>query len=146
MARKRTRTALRDASQTLLEPGEQFVTGCAVWMADHRPRVPLFFTGRAIYLLALTSDRLLVFDTPRRGRPLFDVDLLLQRRFDTLELVASRSWMPMAQIRVAPAPGREVILEFRPRDRAVGRTLVRAMRDSRPVTPAGDGSPVVGSA
>lgn len=138
MGRKRTRAALRHASETLLGPDEQFVTGCAVWMADRRARVPLAFIGRAIYLLALTGDRLLVFDTPRRGRPLLDGDILMQRRFDTLELVRSRSWMPMSQIRVAPAPGREVVLEFRPRDRAVARTLVQALIDARPTVATED--------
>lgn len=131
MGRKRTRTSLHQASEPLLGPDEQFVTGCAVWMADRRVRVPLLFIGRAIYLLALTDSRLLVFDTPRRGRPLLDGDLLLQRRFETLELVSHRSWTPMAQIRVAPGRGREVVLEFRPRDRSVGRALLRSLIGAR---------------
>lgn len=131
MGRKRTRTSLHQASEPLLGPDEQFVTGCAVWMADRRARVPLLFIGRAIYLLALTNTRLLVFDTPRRGRPLLDGDLLLARRFETLELLSSRSWTPMAQIRVAPAAGREVVLEFRPRDRGVRRTLLQALDPTR---------------
>ena len=111
-------------------------------MADQRPKVPLLFTGRAIYLLAITDERMLVFDTPRRGRPLLEADLLLQRRHDALELLRVRSRLPMLQLRIAPAPERVVVLEFRPRDRGVARTLVRVLREgeaadrSEPPTPA----------
>jgi hypothetical protein len=129
MRRATIRDHLRRTTEPLLQPGEEFSTGCSVWMADRRPRVPLLFTGRAIYLLAVTNQRILVFDTPRRGRPLLDVDLLLQRRHDDLTLLRVRRWTPMLQTRVSPAPGREVVLEFRPRDRGVGRALVAALGD-----------------
>ena len=128
MTRKTTLAHLRAATEPLLQPGESFITGCAVWMADQRPKVPLAFTGRAIYLLAVTSDRLLVFDTPRRGRPLLEADLLLQRRHDALELLRVRTRIPMLQLRISPAPDRVVILEFRPRDRSVGRKLIQVLR------------------
>jgi hypothetical protein len=144
MTRTTTREHLRRATEPLLRPGEEFRTGCAVWMADRRPRVPLVFTGRALYLVALTSERILVFDTPRRGRPLLEADLLLQRRHQDLDLLGTRGWTPMLQVRVAPAPGREVVLEFRPLDRRVGRTLIAAVRGDRPA-PSAD-TPVAASA
>jgi len=128
MTRKTTLVHLGRASETLLQPDESFLTGCAVWMADRRPGVPLVFTGRAIYLLAITSERLLVFDTPRRGRPLLEADLLLQRRHEALDLLRVRAASPMLQLQIAPAPGRVVVLEFRPRDRAVARRLVKVLR------------------
>ncbi len=127
MTRKDTLVHLRRATESLLRPDETFVAGCAVWMADQRKTVPLAFTGRAIYLLAVTSERLLVFDTPRRRRPLLEADLLLQRRYDALDLLQVRSRLPMFQLRISPAPERVVILEFRPRDRAVARKLVKLL-------------------
>jgi hypothetical protein len=138
MRRSTAREHLRRATEPLLQPDEEFSTGCAVWMADLRPRVPLVFTGRAVYLVAVTSRRMLVFDTPRRGRPLLDGDLLLQRRHVDLQLLGVRGWTPMLQVRIAPAPGREVVLEFRPLDRRVGRVLVAALRDDRPADPSAD--------
>jgi hypothetical protein len=129
MTRKTTLVHLRRAVEPLLRPDETFLTGCAVWMADQRPNVPLFLTGRAIYVLGITSERTLVFDTPRRSRPLLEADLLLQRRFEALELLRVRSRLPMFQVQVAPAAGRVVVLEFRPRDRAFGRQLVELLRE-----------------
>ena len=135
MTRKDTLAHLRRATEPLLQPDETFLTGCSVWMADQRPKVPLAFTGRAIYLLAVTSDRLLVFDTPRRGRPLLEADLLLQRRHDALELLRVRTRIPMLQLRISPAPERVVILEFRPRDRAVARKLIKVLRAANAAEP-----------
>jgi hypothetical protein len=132
MTRKTTLAHLRNATEVLLKPDESFLAGCAVWMADQRPKVPLIFTGRAIYLLAVTTERLLVFDTPRRGRPLLEADLLLQRRHDALELLRVRTRIPMLQLRISPAPERVVILEFRPRDRSVARKLIKLLRGATP--------------
>jgi hypothetical protein len=132
MTRKTTLAHLRRATEVLLKPDESFLAGCAVWMADQRPKVPLIFTGRAVYLLAVTTERLLVFDTPRRGRPLLEADLLLQRRHDALELLQVRSRIPMLQLRISPAPERVVILEFRPRDRSVARKLIKLLRGADP--------------
>jgi hypothetical protein len=136
MTRKTTLVHLRRAVEPLLLPDETFLTGCSVWMADQRSRVPLLFTGRAIYVVAITSERMLVFDTPRRGRPLLEADLLLQRRHDALELLRARARRPMLQLRIAPAPERVVVLEFRPRDRWVGRQLVKVLRDANAVNAA----------
>ena len=129
MTRKTTLVHLRRAVEALLKPDETFVTGCAVWMADQRHKVPLLFTGRAIYVLGITSERILVFDTPRRSRPLLEADLLLQRRHEALELLRVRSRLPMLQVQIAPAPERVVVLEFRPRDRSVGHQLVELLRE-----------------
>ncbi len=128
MTRKDTLGHLRRATEPMLQPDESFLAGCAVWMADERPRVPLIFTGRAIYLIAVTGERLFVFDTPRRGRPLLGADLLLQRRHDALDLLRVRTRIPMLQLRISPAPERVVILEFRPRDRSLARNLIKMLR------------------
>lgn len=140
MTRKTALVHLRRAVEPLLRPDETFVTGCTVWMADQRPKVPLLFTGRAIYVLGITSERTLVFDTPRRSRPLLEADLLLQRRHEALELLRVRARLPMLQVQIAPVPGRVVVLEFRPRDRPVGRQLVELLRE-RGGTAVADPSP-----
>jgi hypothetical protein len=129
MTRSTTLAHLRRATEPLLRADETFLTGCAVWMADQRPKVPLFFTGRAIYVLGLTTERLLVFDTPRRSRPLLEADLLMQRRLEALDLLRVRTRLPMLQVQIAPAPERVVVLEFRPRDRRIGRQLVELLRE-----------------
>jgi len=119
------------------------VASGAVWMADRRPRVPLLFIGRAIYLLALTDQRVLVFDTPRKGRPLLDGDLLLGRQHAALDLAGHHRLRPMLQVSVQLVADREVVFEFRPRDRRLGRALATALRTAAdapadaPALPAG---------
>jgi hypothetical protein len=125
--RSRVRQSVDGALIPLLEPGEERRTGAAVWMADRRPRVPLSLTGRAMYLIALTDRRLLVFDTPRRGRPLLEADLLLAKRLESLTLRRVVERPPLLQVRVGMGKTRDVVFEFRPRDRAAARALVDAL-------------------
>ena len=42
-----------------------------------------------------------------------------------------RARRPMLQLQIAPAPGRVVIFEFRPRDRGVARQLVKILGNER---------------
>jgi hypothetical protein len=125
--RSRVRQSIDGALVPLLEPDEQLVAATAAWMADRRPRVPLLLTSRALYLVAVTDRRLLVFDTPRRGRPLLEADLLLARRLDSLELRRVSTRQPMLQVRVGMGRTREIVFEFRPRDRPDARALVVAL-------------------
>jgi hypothetical protein len=120
-------TSIQRALVPLLEPGEELRACSAVWMADRRPRVPLLFTSRAVYLLALTDQRLLVFDTPRRGRPVLEADLLLAKPHDSFTLRRVSRLLPMLQLRVSMG-ARELVMEFRPRDRATGREVAAALR------------------
>lgn len=120
-------TSIQRALVPLLEPGEQVRAACAVWMADRRPRVPLLFTSRAVYLLALTDQRLVVFDTPRRGRPVLEADLLLAKPHDAFVLRRESRLLPLLQLRVAMGT-RELVMEFRPRDRTAGREVAAALR------------------
>lgn len=125
--RDRVRGAVDSALVPLLEPDEQLRATAAVWMADRRERVPLLVTSRAVYLLALTDRRLLVFDTPRRGRPLLEADLLLAKPLTAFTLRSVTAWHPLLQLRVGLGRSRELVLEFRPRDRDVGRTVADAL-------------------
>jgi hypothetical protein len=133
------RESIGGALVPLLEPDEQLLTSAAVWMADHRPRVPLLLTSRALYFVAMTDRRLLVFDTPRRGRPLLEADLLLAKRLDSLTLRQVSTRPPLLQVRVGVGKTREVVFEFRPRDRAVGRALIGALPDPIRSDPEGSG-------
>lgn len=129
----------------LLEAGEELRAGASVWMADRRRRVPLLVTSRALYFVAVTDRRLLVFDTPRRGRPLLEADLLLTRRLGALTLRRVANRWPLRQVRVGIGKDREVVFEFRPRDRAAGQTLVDAISNgpasarAGPVAESGQG-------
>src|SRR5690349_571416 len=96
-------------------------------MADRREHVPLVFTSRAVYLLALTNQRLLVFDTPRRGRPVLEADLLLAKPHDAFTLRHVSRLLPLLQLRISMG-ARELVMEFRPRDRAAGRAVATALR------------------
>ncbi|HZR15248.1 MAG TPA: hypothetical protein VFC33_18580 [Acidimicrobiia bacterium] len=127
MRRGRIRAAVESALVPLLEPGEEPRASAAVWMADRRARVPLLVTSRAVYLLALTDRRLLVFDTPRRGRPLLEADLLLAKPLGAFTLRSVAAWHPLLQLRVGLGRSRELVLEFRPRDRAVGHAVADAL-------------------
>jgi hypothetical protein len=133
------RESIGGALVPLLEPDEQLLTSAAVWMADHRPRVPLLLTSRALYFVAMTDRRLLVFDTPRRGRPLLEADLLLAKRLDSLTLRQVSTRPPLLQVRVGVGKTREVVFEFRPRDRTVGRALIGALPDPIRSDPEGSG-------
>ncbi|MBV8951743.1 MAG: hypothetical protein JOZ99_12765 [Actinobacteria bacterium] len=126
MRRSRVHQSIDGALVPLLEPGEQVRARAAAWMADRRPRVPLLLTGRALYFLAITDRRLLVFDTPRRGRPLLEADLLMTKRLDAITLRGASRRPPLLQVRLGMGKSREVVLEFRPRDRDAGRAFVDA--------------------
>lgn|GEM_PF-1863628 len=127
MKRAKVRRQLVAALATMLPADEEVVEVGRAWMADRRPGVPLAFTGRAPYLAAVTDRRLVVFDRPRRGRPVLEADLRFARRFAVLELGSVRRWTPLMQVRVKlPDDDREVVIELRPRDRPLGRALVSA--------------------
>lgn len=136
MRRSRVQQSIEAALVPLLEAGEQSRVRAAAWMADRRPRVPLVFTGRALYYVALTDRRLLVFDTPRRGRPLLEADLLLAKRLESLSLRGVSARPPLLQVRLGLGKAREVVLEFRPRDHGVGRAIAEAVSDGKRATEA----------
>ncbi len=124
MTRSKVRRQIVAALSTMLPPDEGIVAAGRAWLADRRPRVPLVFTGRAFYLVAVTDRRLVVFDRPRRGRPVLEADLRFARRFDAMELRSVRRWSPLLQVRLGiPADEREIVVELRRRDRPVGEAL-----------------------
>jgi hypothetical protein len=136
--RSRVRQSIDGALVPLLEPDEQQVGGAAVWMADRRRRVPLLFTSRALYFVALTDRRLLVFDTPRRRRPLLEADLLLAKRLESLRLRRVAKRPPLLQVSIGVGKTREVVFEFRPGDRQVAQALIERLPAPHPAESAAD--------
>jgi hypothetical protein len=123
------RTTVRTTAR--LEQGERIVAVAPVWSAPLRPRVPVLFLQRRRRVAALTDRRLLVFAWRGRG----DDRPLLARSLVDLEVVRTKRWRPLSQLRLRTEDHRELLLELRPRDRRFGRRVHDAIT-SRPRTAA----------
>jgi len=140
--RSKFRRQLVAALATMLPADEEIVAAGRAWLADRRSGVPLLFTGRAFYLVAVTGRRLVVFDRPRRGRPVLEADLRFARRFEVMELQSVRRWALLLQLRIAiPDDDREIVVELRWRDRPVGDALASALGRAAPDAHAGAAGP-----
>jgi hypothetical protein len=130
------REARRRRVARLLAPGlaagEEVLGNGAAWFAAVPSGRWLVFVGRHYQLVALTDRRLLVFAGRSRSRgsaSLFEAPL------DALRLTRVRGARPLLQVVVTTDDDRSCVLEFRPRERALGRALVDALgSDAR--TPA----------
>lgn len=111
----------------MLARGELFRRAGPVWAVEERGRAPLFFRARDPHVLVLTDQRLVLFGRPRRRRPLSVNDLVLAKRYSTFTPVRARRFRPMLQLRLRTSADRVLVLEFRPRDRALARKLVREL-------------------
>ncbi|MFO7589616.1 MAG: hypothetical protein R6X23_01790 [Acidimicrobiia bacterium] len=123
-----------------LGTGEEIAASGRCWATRQRLGVPLLFLARRQYLLVLTNRRVLVFEG--RGRAAGSISL--GKRFETLELVRARTRRLLSQVTVSGAGDVPLVFEFRPRHRALGAALVRALDRSAtagatpavPATPA----------
>jgi hypothetical protein len=107
-----------------LEPDEEIVGLGAAWFARLRGSSHLLFVGRHYRLVAVTTRRLLVVARRRRG----DV-VLVDAALSSLTIVrASRAGVLGSVVLDAGEAGR-FVLEFRPRERALGRDLMRELRE-----------------
>jgi hypothetical protein len=111
----------------MLAGGERVRGVSPVWAVEMRGRVPLLFRERDLYIIALTDQRLILFSAPRRGRPLTVSNLVLAKRYPSFELDRVTGGRLMLQIRLRTTDDRVLVLEFRPRDREVGREIVAAL-------------------
>lgn len=122
-----SRTArLVAAVERTLEHSEHITDRGVCWAAVRRPRVPLLFLGRNQYDVVLTDRRILLFARRRRGRVGPD-DVALAKRYSNLTMQASRSRGVLLQHIVRTNTGSELVLEWRPRYRRVGRWLAAAL-------------------
>jgi hypothetical protein len=111
----------------MLARDEAFRRAGHVWAVEERGRAPLFFRARDPHVLVLTDQRLVLFSRPRRRRPLSMNDLVIAKRYSTFTPVRARRFRPMLQLRLRTSADRVLVLEFRPRDRALARKLVREL-------------------
>lgn len=137
MSRKRVRQQIIAATLPSLAAGE-FIRSCsAVWATECGGRVPLALRGRSLHYVAITDRRLILFRRPRRRRPLRPENMLIAKRHPSFTLEKTKRFSPLLQLRVRDAGGRQIALEFRPRDRRIGQELVWLLGQRRAL-PRGD--------
>jgi hypothetical protein len=132
VGRKHDREQIIAATKSSLASGENIHYCTAVWATECGGRIPLLFRARSRHYLALTDQRLILFRAPRRRRPLSSEDLLIAKRHASFTLEKMRRYMPLMQVRIRDIADREIALEFRPRDRNVGRQLAAALGGTAP--------------
>jgi hypothetical protein len=125
--RNAVRGQVEGLTASMLAGGERVRGVSPVWAVEMRGRVPLLFRERDLYIIALTDQRLILFSAPRRGRPLTVSNLVLAKRYPSFELDRVTGGRLMLQIRLRTTDDRVLVLEFRPRDREVGRELAAAL-------------------
>ena len=123
MGRKRDREQIIAATKPSLGSGEHIRSCSEVWAAECGGRVPLLFRARSRHYLAVTDQRVILFRAPGRRRPLTTDDMLIAKRHSSFRLEKTRRYLPLLQVRIRDSAAREIALEFRPRDRRVGREL-----------------------
>jgi hypothetical protein len=127
VGRKRDREQIIAATQPSLGSGEHIRSCSAVWAAECGGRVPLLFRARSRHYLALTDQRVILFQAPLRRRPLTTDEMLIAKRHSSFTLEKTRRYLPLLQVRIRDSADREIALEFRPRDRRVGRELATVL-------------------
>ncbi len=127
MGRKRDREQIIAATKPTLGSGEHIRACSAVWAAECGGRVPLLFRARSRHYLALTDQRVILFQAPHRRHPLTANEMLIAKRHSAFTLEKTRSYLPLLQVRIRDSADREIALEFQPRDRKVGRELATAL-------------------
>lgn len=127
MGRKRDREQIIAATQPSLGSGEYIRSCSRVWAAETGGRVPLLFRARSRHYLALTDQRLILFQAPHRRRALTADEMLIAKRHGSFTLEKTRRYLPLLQVRIRDSADREIALEFRPRDRRVGREIATVL-------------------
>jgi hypothetical protein len=127
VGRKQVRKQIIAVTKPLLTSDERIRSCSAVWATECGGRVPLLFRRRSRHYLAVTDHRLILFGAPGRRHPLTPEQLLIAKRLTSFKLVKTRRFAPLLQLRVRDAGGREIALEFRPRDRQVGHELASVL-------------------
>ena len=94
------------------------------WHATVRKGARRLFAGRDYQLVALTSQRVVVWS--RRAHPHRHSTPRLDARLDSLQLARGRGSV-LLQVLAHTADGTTHVLEFRPRERALGRALAGAV-------------------
>ena len=131
MRRKQVREQIIGATRPSLAAGEVIRSCSAVWATECSGRMPLLFRGRALHYLAITDRRLILFRAPKRRHALEASNMLIAKRHPTFRLEKTRRFSPLLQLRIRDSTGRQIALEFRPRDRSIGRELAAMLGKPR---------------
>jgi hypothetical protein len=124
MSRDARQRRVAELLAATLGPDEEIVTSGAAWYAPVRPGRRRLFVGRHYQLVALTSQRLVVWS--RRAHPHRRSTPRLDARLDSLHREPGSSSV-LLQVLVRTAEGATHVLEFRPRERELGRALAGAI-------------------
>ena len=114
----------------VLDRDEEVEAHGVCWAAVRRPKVPLLLLGRHQYDVVLTDRRMLMFSR-RRQRRLRPEDVAFAKRFSSLTLESARFGFPLARHHVTTDTGRRVVIEWRPRHRALARRFSAALAPAR---------------
>jgi hypothetical protein len=132
--RKSRNERILDVVQRVLDADERVEARGVCWAAVRRPKVPLLLLGRHQYDVVLTDRRMLMFS--RRRHRLRPEDVAFAKRFSALTLDSAGGGFPLARHHVTTDTGRRLVIEWRPRHRAVARRLSSALAVSRAPAPA----------
>ena len=127
MGRKQDREQISAATKPSLGSGENIRSCSALWATECGGRLPLLFRARSRHFVALTDQRLILFRAPRRRHPLTADEILIAKRHSSFTLEKASRFSPLLQVRIRDTADRVIALEFRPRDRKVGREIVSAL-------------------
>jgi hypothetical protein len=115
--------------ERVLDPDERVEARGVCWAVVRRPKVPLLILGRHQYDVVLTDRRMLLFS--RRRRRLRAEDVALAKRYSSLTLDSARAGFPLARHHVTTDTGRQLVIEWRPRQRALARRFTAALTPAR---------------
>jgi hypothetical protein len=129
------RTKVEEAARWRLEIGEPLLAGGFTWIAFPRPQVSLLVLARRPHFVGLTDRRIMIWARPHEVRPAEDRDLVLDAPLDTVTVESIRTFAPMLALRLKTESGRELVCEFRPRDRGLGHRIATALGAAAPAPP-----------
>ena len=127
MSRKEVCEQITAAVESSLSRGEVVRSCGPVLATESRGRAPLLFRPRSPHYLVVTNQRLVLVRAPRRRARVRAEDVVFAKRYASLVLEKTRHFTPMLQLRIRNVYDRKFVLEFRPRDRRVGRELETAL-------------------
>ena len=120
--------------ERVLDPDERVEARGICWAVVRRPKVPLLILGRHQYDVVLTDRRMLLFS--RRRRRLQADDVALAKRYSSLTLDSARAGFPLARHHITTDTGRRLVIEWRPRHRAIAQRFSTALSAQRAPAPA----------
>jgi hypothetical protein len=137
------RRRARAAAEAVAVRDEQVLDAGVVWAASVTPGTGLLFRARRQYLIAVTDRRLLVFEprAKRRRDALGAADLVMGKRYEFFTVDRRRRYPTLLQLVLRGENDSGLVLEFRARHRALGRTLEQHLTTPNPAgVPAGVGA------